>query len=970
MPEHLQPQKPSFDKEKDTGLWDDAREEADLAGKSARDRASSVSQGANDTLGNIDDILGEQDADNGNGAVSPGGLDAKESNPETEESESEEDVDESEAGLYHPEGDEKGEKKSLRGRLASSKKWLWAAGGTGGIVGIVVILLLLMFSSLKLPNLSENIIKFQFARVTREYAKSGEKLTDESLAKKAIKRLNDTRLGQTVNDLHDKATGLKDGALAKVQGVPGVTNILNLNDRYNPGRVVKNLHGSGISFGTDSYGRPTVTLSGAALEHAGLGGDTTFFLEKPTRLEDFKRSIPVYGAFLKSEDVHSLLSLQRVQAAWENTWVDKAGRLTDVGPIVRGFAMDKILGDIGASRIGYRYSEFKNKQTAAQQATEADKQTNKATAPEEGHVTSGVNDIEEAAQNAADEEKKAIEEAQKDPKKTIALENESEGTGIAKRSVGDIANSLSGSVLKSRVTGLLSGGLYQAVFLACVFDDAADANSTGKSIDEANTSNQKTFVQFAGIADEQKRGPNSNEDVGAFDNMLSAANNKAGDDTLNSIPYQRSSSGQQPDTSGESAAQSGPFGYQILRDTIGNDVLYNIAMFVKPSCPAVTSPEGLVGDIALTLVTSFYKKGLDAGADVATHSVIEIITKGFSTEFSKTFGKAALARGGKTLVAKNVVTKPFKLYSGFWVNSKIVAGVEFLGALSGASHSPGTTHNGYETGNNWVNGADAGANSLSSEQDREMMMGRPLTKDELCTSQSDDASFLSANFRSQSTFQRYLATSEPGSLLSRSVMTAGSALSGPVSKPLVSISMLLTKPSSLFGSLLNTFSHKAFAFQASNCNSDSAYYGNVQFGWSHDEEKLIASDLSYKPDENLAILAESGKAVDIAKTYGKCFGYQVDDSGNLVADKDATIGRLLTGDDPAIQRDVHGNVYSDRGDCAPNKLSYDSPDAGGDSDISSPKRNDLVFRWRLAVRYQHVQEQLSAIDNAGTSSGQ
>jgi hypothetical protein len=176
----------------------------------------------------------------------------------------------------------------------------------------------------------------------------------------------------------------------------------------------------------------------------------------------------------------------------------------------------------------------------------------------------------------------------------------------------------------------------------------------------------------------------------------------------------------------------------------------------------------------------------------------------------------------------------------------------------------------------------------------------------------------------------------------------------------------ILRPLGYFGSLLSFggITHAA-------PDPSTQHYGNVQFGWTTDEEKLIDSSPTYKPLENQEILdKQNAQVVQIAMTYAACFGYKYDSSGNgdmdptdtsgdLQVDPSATLGHLLANGD--IARDSNGNVINSSGaKCSPDNLSYDNtsdPNAA-DTDPDSPQANDLVFRWRLAMSFDTTLDQL------------
>jgi hypothetical protein len=174
---------------------------------------------------------------------------------------------------------------------------------------------------------------------------------------------------------------------------------------------------------------------------------------------------------------------------------------------------------------------------------------------------------------------------------------------------------------------------------------------------------------------------------------------------------------------------------------------------------------------------------------------------------------------------------------------------------------------------------------------------------------------------------------------------------------------------------------KTFADATTDCNDNVTDYGNVQFGWSQDEENLIASNQTYQPLENQKILDDSGNEAAIAQKYAACFGYIYNQNGDGKFDPTDPNGQLTLNDGPGddgsigtmlalgyVIRDVNGNVVNagdptqsgNYGLCSPNNLSYNSSDPlAADPDSGSPKYHDMIFRFRLAMAYDTTIDQLS-----------
>ncbi len=184
-------------------------------------------------------------------------------------------------------------------------------------------------------------------------------------------------------------------------------------------------------------------------------------------------------------------------------------------------------------------------------------------------------------------------------------------------------------------------------------------------------------------------------------------------------------------------------------------------------------------------------------------------------------------------------------------------------------------------------------------------------------------------------------------------------LGGSFTKPIANALNIISGPLG-FATIMN------LASGTSNAATPYAdqYYGNVQFGWSTDEEKLIDSDNNYLPLQNQEILDQSGKEEQIAKEYANCFGYRYDDSGVGLDPTDSgsklqldatgyeengdggSMGALLSSG--KILRTEDGDIITDKGLCSPQNLGVHNPTYG-----------DLVFRWRLAMWYDTTVSQLS-----------
>jgi hypothetical protein len=234
-------------------------------------------------------------------------------------------------------------------------------------------------------------------------------------------------------------------------------------------------------------------------------------------------------------------------------------------------------------------------------------------------------------------------------------------------------------------------------------------------------------------------------------------------------------------------------------------------------------------------------------------------------------------------------------------------------------------------------------------------------------SDQQDTAFTDAQNQSKSFTNRYFALSNANSLLTHIGTSLANIIHPSSVLSLVNIGSMIFRPLDYMGSLLGFGSGVASAA----ADASTLHYGNVQFGWTQSEEKLIDSNSSYLPIENAQILQDelqkvSGGEATIASTYANCFGYDyvssgdgnfdpTDQGGDMqldVSDGPGSLGNLLT--DGAIERDSSGNVVNDpSAACSPINLGPSNPTYG------PMGIGDVVFRWRLDMAYDTTLNQLT-----------
>jgi hypothetical protein len=275
----------------------------------------------------------------------------------------------------------------------------------------------------------------------------------------------------------------------------------------------------------------------------------------------------------------------------------------------------------------------------------------------------------------------------------------------------------------------------------------------------------------------------------------------------------------------------------------------------------------------------------------------------------------------------------------------------------------GETYNGFSEGIDFDNQADAGANLNSNEVERQELYGAPLGPADLAYNDSADSQYLADQNKSNSIFNRYLAITNPSSLLSRlSLPIVADIHNFSFSSVLTGLKTVLN-PLKLASGLADLFRKNTVSATQIDDTSD---YGIIQWGYTVEENALIHPSssstipsnilASYQPLENSQVLFNSGEDQYIQSTYGPCYSL--------------TIGQLLTtqpsaGPDQSdnyIVRDSSGNVTG--GLCS---QKYLGPNSADPKAADSTYGNDLIFRWRINHAYNNVIDQLNGASNITTN---
>jgi hypothetical protein len=824
------------------------------------------------------------------------------------------------------------------------KKWL-LMGGFGGGFGIIGLIVLLFFAAsvLKVPALGTYIVQQQFARLSRQFASDADRVTEEELA----------------IDASDAA--VRDGLQAADKDLPD--NIWGKLDQSSPSTEIQNLDlENGI--------KPSYSQNGQILDGIDINGQE-LPVEPQTSLEGF------------NPEVKQIINFGD-KAALENDFVPALEDSLDanvVGPIIRSSVASDIRQQLGIDLEAWTLGSFLGKTPSDAQVA-----VDQAAFNAESE-TSTPQPADEAVSGFESTEAQAAAEAKTDASipqvvKTIEADN-----GVD-QNVVNIFKSVVTNDAMQKVIGFINP-LYSIALPMCIIYDGS-MDQSGPTINNETQAQEKAFYFLAAGGDEQKAGGPSGDSTGTAEaTAVGAMNTKLGD-ISQSNPYIQASGGTvDTSTTALSAESSADGEYTLLNATLPQPVAQAVNGSADKICSAITNlwfaaGTGLAALAAQTLAgifsgggsaaaTAAGEEAIDTAVDDAASAVAEeAVNDVLSTTVQKTGSTATRVLAKAWSVIKSIPgvgTKTALQLGGVTVLT-VVARVFVMEKSDAAG-----LYNGLEQGTDYANEADSGANIQAGELERQQLFGRPLTCAEITQNDQSDQQFIADQNQSQSITDRYLALSNPNSLVSHMASMIYTDTNGSLLSPLGSfVANFISGPAG-FGSWLGSLFGVAHADPS--CASED--YGNVQFGWSQAEESLIDSNPnSYQPLENAKTfedelnsmgktLGETGEQVegDMATMYGACFGYQynpngngnfdpTDPNGDLQSDitGNGSLGTLLSTSSPKpyIVRDSTTEISPNQGVCSPQNLG-----------INNPTYGDLVFRWRLAMSYDTTVDQLSSL---------
>lgn len=866
----------------------------------------------------------------------------------------------------------KGSRFNLRRYL--KKRNIIIAAPVAIAVGLL-FLLMLIASSLKLPDIMQQITAYEFARSTTQFAQDSEEVTDESLALEAT---NDSTLQalkknftETVPSLYKNIRDTTWGRL----------------DAYRPSQVIETLgekNGLTFNFKTSFTGSRKI-LTSVSVEDVNKVVHTYEIPETTS----FAKWVPGLNRVLETKNSTAFLSKSDFLSIVNNDM-----DANQVSTLVRGATLSKIIGIAGGSRAGWALSKFLGLDEEDSRI-EASIQTYDATQagatnPDDA-TTSEIKDADSAASDATNTE---VQDWQ--PGKSSELDqtvNSGIDQGAEKAAEGAVDSNLLTTTLD------FANPVYGIFTPLCIIYDGSVKQSQ-PTIDNQMNQEEDAFDQLNAEAGEQEKGDQSGDNATELTNAVGGTNAEIGD-TTQSIPYQRSE-GETPDTADQPAVEAGSDGSYTysIEDALdlsgveatainilaggGGFTSADVDFVTQQVCSALTNTGVAAALAGANLVAAILSFGAtEAGEEAAGRGAVDFITafaKDIAsniipdktvTEGTTVITRSALARAKAFVWEKGInLAKPFAYITSLTVLAKMI-----VDARSGEAT------NGLAQNSDLVNEADDGANIEGNKVEQSQEFGRPLLTSEVMQANKQSAQYVDAQNASKSFSERYFALSNANSLLSHMAIDLNGEISGGFFNSIFKIATAIFRPFNAVGSL---FSLNNSAVAAPDPSTED--YGNVQFGWTQAEINLINSNTSYKPLENQHILDEdeNGKVEqEIAQKYAMCFGYSYDSSGNgdldptdpngdLQLSASDSLGNLLAGTAPAppgvspptttgyIARNADGDVINvSSALCSPENLSYDSPDPLADNPWSTNgKTHDMIFRWRLAMAYDTTLDQL------------
>lgn len=769
--------------------------------------------------------------------------------------------------LFRDEGEGPSRFKKVKGKvknLAGNKLFI---GGTvlgGGGFITVIIMAIILLGSLKIPNLMEHITGYQFARVTQQMARNTARVTATKIV---VDSADERAYNRFKNKYYSNPASKVGQQWSKL-------------DKYRPQKLVNNFDKNSsfkLVYKETGWGKPQ--LAGITVE-----GNRSIPVQSPTGLTRFIPGVKLANQISYSSKVAPILQTQL--------------RANDVGFIVRGSVAKEIRKRAGISLIAWKIGEFKGKnpkQAGLQQARS---------------IYNVVSDDKVSPSRtplirSASEKAKGIEVANvnDDAKLPKILDAKGVDTDV----LASIDNSLKPSVLGTATS--VVNPIYAFAAPMCIIYEGSLKDSA-PVINSQSESQERLYYYLASAADQQKNGFSVEpEAIGALNEQLG--------DISTSNPEKRAA-GLPVNTSDSLSVQASAGGNYSILDALLPDKVAGVGDKVAELCPQLLDVKTAlaVGGLNIAFIVGSF--GTAAGVEATALAAVQTATRALTQKIVTTFTSK--------LAAKQAVSKTGTILKSSLLTAGATAGLTVLANL--VTHAKvNTVNNGLQTETDLIHSADSGGTIAANNLGREQFFGVPFSKQEVVKDAYANQQWLNSKRQNESLSTRYLALSNPDSLLTKMALNLQS---------LTSITNALERIASSIQTLPRTFSSiiTGQTFAAEPVSTAGTYYGVMQWGFTDAELKLMQNDPSYSYLDNQDILDKSGNSIDIANTYAECFGYLSDENGNLTPGG-PKIGDLLA--DGRIIRDENGDVLNGDHLCSENSLSMRNPIYG-----------DMVFRWRVA----------------------
>ncbi|HUC95918.1 MAG TPA: hypothetical protein VMR76_03100 [Candidatus Saccharimonadia bacterium] len=849
--------------------------------------------------------------------------------------------------------------KKIIKKLKDNKSWAFASGGGGGI--ILIIIILVFIGAQELPGFASLMAAEVMVKANRSFERDTTEITSEDLALNSESPENQATIESTYSDA---ATG---GMLSKLKGLT-------------PNGAIDNLVGKGT---INLIKGPVKTPVGKFLGVQELKG---YIINTPEGSQNFLASdiAPSKWSYI-SHPVETF----NTKLSTISDLSDAIGQADVSGSVLLRFGvLRQLIANLGGNPLsGIIASKFTNK-TPEQSDIEVDMEAEQAINPTSDPVvvpdTEGLSNAVEDGENAQNA----------DASNPVAVENIIQNGGnqpnIDAITTNDTSSLTSDSLL-SDVSLLYAVGVPACI----IYDSSTDSPNAGKTIDRQVRETERTYLLQQSTAAEQRAGNLPAQAAGAL-------TRKYGNVALSNVEV--SASGGKIDTHTKVISPEAGVGGQY---TLNNVLLpQSVANFINPIasslCHVVTNTDVAIGFLAgqaLTYVVGLFDSfGLQDAAEAAAQASLELATKdavkdgvnelvtNIVSDATESAASSAITKQAtsKTIgsILKGESAKLYEYVLGGQIKKDAATGAVYVGATYGlallakdvVAQDMGTTYDGYSQNTDFTNQGHEGGIALANATEQNQYFGAPLSAQQVAYNNNQNLTSLNQLNSKRSVYQRYLALSNPFSLLSRLSDDAYADVSTFSFSSLVKKIADVFSPTRLFSDIFSAFNSKASA--ASSDAVDNNDYGIVQFGYTSQEDALTnptTGDPSYQPLENAKILNSqpninvNGQSMSasqyINQTYGACF---TDSIGTLLTTMPSS-GPDTS--DPYILRDTNGNVIG--GLCSDKYLGPNSADPYARDTAKNQKGtesygNDLIFRWRLNQSYQQSLDLLTSVQNANS----